>query len=199
MSGSSEDLSSLSALVSDKFLQNWLSERMSCLLAVLGQDTGCLSAAAFIVKIRHQPFSFRNVLKVQILPLLQIRVFSQGRIHLGPPKSVSHLIKEQRSCVGSPCTGTSRQKRVTENMPDLGRIHWFTPPRAFSSLGKGTNPEHSGEGFSFQGHFTHLGQELVKYRSVSTEVSVSGGGREKLTKYSHLRKYQHLNCCSCGT
>lgn len=77
------------------------------------------------------------------------------------------------------------RKGPLESVPGLGWIHSFTAPHAFPSLGKGTNPEHSGEGFSFQGHFTHL----VKYRSLSTEVSVSAGGREKLSKYSHLRKY----------
>lgn len=110
-----------------------------------------------------------------ILPLLWISAFSQGRTHLGPPKSVSHLIKEQRSDVGSPCTVTSRQKQATGEFARSGMDPLLHTPQAFSSLGKGTNPEHSGERFSFQGHFTHLNQELGKYRSISTEVSVSDG------------------------
>lgn len=47
-------------------------------------------------------------------PTLNQRMpFFSGRIHVGPAKSDSHLIKEQRSYVGSPCSVTTRQKWAT--------------------------------------------------------------------------------------
>lgn len=45
-------------------------------LAVLGQHTGYLSVAVLIVKIRHQPFLFWSIFKVQISPFKSVSFHS---------------------------------------------------------------------------------------------------------------------------